>query len=383
VEKDRRCYVSTASTAASISLPPSPLGCRIGIARSRSTFQAPASARPLRHFSFDALADVVVELAAPEGAPILCLIAQFASPNKRQKERRVMILVTGSTGLIGSEVVRLLSRTNAPVRAFVRSPSRQEELPGVTWVSGDLSKPETLPAAFAGCTKLFLLTGNLENAAGLQRNAIAAARQAGVAHVVKLSAFGASPRSKSLIGRSHHQIEQELQESGMAWTMLRPHHFMQNLLGQADNIINDGVVYSSSGDGRIPFIDTRDIAAVAAVSLTQPNHTGQKYVITGSEALSYGQATDILANAIGRPLRFVDEPVDEARARLTKAGQPAWLVDSLLAIAAYQRAGGPTETITTVVADLTGKPPRTFAEFARDYTAAFQRPAAAYSRADT
>ena len=83
--------------------------------------------------------------------------------------------------------------------------------------------------------------------------------------------------------------------------------------------------------------------------------------------------TDILGRAIGRHLRFIDEPFDDARARLTKAGQPAWLVDSLLAIAAYQRAGGPTETITSVVADLTGEPPRTFAEFARDYAGAFLR----------
>ena len=210
----------------------------------------------------------------------------------------------------------------------------------------------------------------------LQRNAIAAARGAGVTHVVKLSAFGASPHSNSLIGRFHYEIERELQETGLAWTMLRPHHFMQNLLSQADNIINEGVVYSSSGDGRIPFVDTRDIAAVAAATLTQPGHTGKKYVVTGSEALSYREATEILGQAIGRPLRFVDEPFDQARARLTRAGQPAWLVDSLLAIAAYQRAGGPTETITSVVADLTGKPPRTFAEFARDYAARFQRPAA-------
>jgi len=287
-----------------------------------------------------------------------------------------MILVTGGTGLIGSEVLRLLSSTGVPARALVRNPSRARTLPGITWVSGDLAKPETLSSAFAGCTKLFLLTGNIENASELQQHAIRAARQAEMTHVVKLSAFGASPHSNSMIGRMHHQIEQVLQKAGLPWTMLRPHHFMQNLLSQADNIINDGVVYSSSGDGKIPFIDTRDIAAVAAVTLTEPGHTAKKYVITGGEALSYRQATGILGEAIGRPLRFIDEPFDEARARLTRAGQPSWLIDSLLAIAAYQRAGGPTETITSVVADLTGMPPRTFAEFARDYGAAFQRPSA-------
>lgn len=226
---------------------------------------------------------------------------------------------------------------------------------------------------FEGCTKLFLLTGNVENATELQHHAIVAARQAGVAHVVKLSAFGASPHSNSLIGRWHHQIEKELQESGLAWTMLRPHHFMQNLLAQAENIINDGVVYSATGDGKIPFIDTRDIAAVAVVTLTQPGHAGKKYVITGSEAISYRQATEIIGTVIGKRLRYLDESFDEARARLMQAGQSrhAGLIESTLALSAYQRAGGPTETITSIVADLTGKPPRTFAEFAFDYAAVF------------
>jgi len=282
-----------------------------------------------------------------------------------------MILVTGGTGSIGGEVVRLLSRAGTPARALIRNPKQQQDLPGVTWVTGDLGKAETLLSAFTGCTKLFLLSGNGETAGDLQHNALVAARQAGIAHVVKLSAFGASPKSNSLIGRLHYQIEKELEESGMAWTMLRPHHFSQNLLSQARNIIKDSVVYSSSGDGKIPFVDTRDIAAVAVVTLTQPGHKGKKYVVTGGEKISYREATDILSQAIGKPLRFIDEPPDEARARLIKEGQPAALVDSLLAIAAYQRAGGPTETMTSVVGDLTGRPPRTFAEFARDYAGAF------------
>src|SRR6476661_5041987 len=194
-----------------------------------------------------------------------------------------MILVIGGTGLIGGEVVRLLSQAGVPARALVRDSQSGHPLPGITWVIGDLALPETLPSVVAGCTKLFLLTGNSENAYELQRHALAAARQAGVTQVVKGSAFGASPHSTSMIGRMHYQIETDLQESGLAWTMLRPHHFMQNLLGQADTIINDGIVYSSSGDGKIPFVDTRDIAAVALVTLTRPGHHEKKYVITGSE----------------------------------------------------------------------------------------------------
>src|SRR5262245_14799097 len=149
----------------------------------------------------------------------------------------MMILVTGSTGAIGGEVVRLLSCAGTSARALIRNPNQRQELSGITWVTGDLGKPATLPSAFADCRTLFLLSGNGENAGDLQHNALWAARQAGIAHVVKLSAFGASPRSNSLIGRLHYQIEKELEESGMAWTMLRPHHFSQNLLSQAGNII--------------------------------------------------------------------------------------------------------------------------------------------------
>ncbi len=283
-----------------------------------------------------------------------------------------MILLTGATGLVGRDIVRLLSQRGYAARALVRNPQKARDLPGITWVAGDLAKPETLPAAFKGTKTLFLVSSIGEDTVALQHNAIEAARNAGITHIVKLSAFGASGHSKAPICLWHYQIEKEMQESGMDWTILRPHHFMQNLLTQTQYIINDGVVYSASGDGKIPYIDARDIAAVAAVTLTQPGHRGKKYVITGSEALSYRQATEIISKTIGRPLRFVDESPEDARARRNREGYPPAIAESAVAISAYQRAGGKTVTITSVVADLTGRPPRTFAEFARDHAAAFR-----------
>jgi uncharacterized protein YbjT (DUF2867 family) len=190
--------------------------------------------------------------------------------------------------------------------------------------------------------------------------------------IVKLSAFGASDHSKAPICLWHYRVEQEMQQSGIGWTILRPHHFMQNLLGQAQYIIKDGVVYSASGDGKIPYIDARDIAACAKAVLTQPGHDHKKYVLTGSEALSYRQATEIIGRTIGRELRFVPESPDEARARRTREGVPPAIIESILAIGAYQRAGGKTVTITSTVADLTGRPPRTFTEFARDHADVFR-----------
>ena len=283
-----------------------------------------------------------------------------------------MILVTGGTGGIGSELLRLLSQAGVGARALARNPQKTQKLPGITWVAGDLSRPETLTTAFQGVKTLFLNTSYYEGMVELQHNAIAAARAAGVTHVVKVSAFAASDHSRAPIGRWHHQVEKELQESGLDWTILRPHHFMQNLLAQAEYIIKEGAVYSASGDGKIPYIDFRDIAAVAFVTLTQPGHVGKKYVLTGSEAMLYRQAAEIIGAAIGKPLRFVDESPEDARARRVREGMPPAVIESALAIAAYQRAGGKTVTITSTVADLTGRPPRTVAEFAREHAAALR-----------
>ena len=283
-----------------------------------------------------------------------------------------MVLVTGGTGAVGSELLRLLSQAGVATRALTRNPQKAPTLPGITWVAGDLAKSETLTPAFEGAQKLFLLTSYYEDMVTLQHNAIAAARAAGVMHVVKVSAFAASDHSRAPIGRWHYQVEKELQESGMGWTILRPHHFMQNLLAQAEYIVKDGVVYSASGDGKIPYIDPRDIAAVAFVTLTQPGHLGKKYVLTGGEAISYRQAAEIIGATIGKPVRFVDESPDQARARRVREGLPPAVIESALAISAYQRAGGKTVTITNTIADLTGRPPRTVRDFVREHAAAFR-----------
>jgi len=284
-----------------------------------------------------------------------------------------VILVTGGTGLIGGEVLRRLSKTGVPSRALARDMKKTRPIPGVTWVGGDLGKPETLPRAFEGVTTLFLLTHYLEDMVELQHNAIAAARAAGVGQIVKVSAFAATPRSRAPIGRWHYQVEQEMEGSGMAWTILRPHHFMQNLLAQAEYVIKDSAIYSASGDGKIPYVDGRDVAAVAAVILAAPeHHRGKIYVVTGSEAISYRQAAAIIGTVIGKPVRFVDETPEDARARRIREGIPPAVIESILAIAAYQRAGGKTVTITTTIADLTGRPPLTVAEFVREHAASFR-----------
>ena len=181
------------------------------------------------------------------------------------------------------------SQQGVAARALVRNPQRAQNLPGITWVTGDLAKPETLPTAFKGAKTLFLVSSIGEDTVALQHNAIEAARNAGMTHIVKLSAFGASGHSTAPICLWHYQVEKEMQESGMDWTILRPHHFMQNLVTQTQYVISDGVVHSASGDGKIPYIGARDIATSAAVTLTEPGHHGKKYVITGARRFPTGR----------------------------------------------------------------------------------------------
>jgi len=280
--------------------------------------------------------------------------------------------VTGATGHIGSELLRLLSKQNVSVQALTRDPRRAPPLPGVDWVRGDLRDVQSLQGLLRGANRMFLLTSNSEDMRSLQVNAIEAARASGVAHVVKGSALGASDHSKSPIGKAHYEVERALQESGIPWTILRPHVFMQNFLDAAPTIAREGRIRAASGEGRIPFIDTRDIAAVAAVALTAPGHEGKKYVLTGPQALSYRDVARIIGKAVGRPVEYIAESPEEARERLVRAGSPPWMIESALALAAYQRAGGPTSEVSRAVEELLSRPPRSLAQFVQDHASVFR-----------
>jgi uncharacterized protein YbjT (DUF2867 family) len=283
-----------------------------------------------------------------------------------------MILVFGATGRIGGELISILSSKGVSTVAVTRAPEQARPLPGIRWAKADLAEPASMEGLLGGVKTMFLLTGNGPDLAALQITAIRAATRSGVEYVVKLSALGASDHSKSPIGRAHYEAEQEMVGSGMRWVILRPHVFMQNLLDQAPTIARAGRIFAAAGDGKVPFVDTRDIAAVAAVTLTHSGHDGKKYVLTGREALSYFDVARILSEAAGRPVTYVPLSLEEARDRMNRAGEAAWAIEGQLALAAYQRAGGPTALVHDAVRQLLGRPPRSLAEFAKDYATAFR-----------
>ena len=282
----------------------------------------------------------------------------------------MVITVTGSTGTIGSELLRLLSETGVATRAVYRHSHKIRDLPNVVWVRADLADSRVLEAVLAGSKRLFVLSDNMPGFGAQQIALINAAGSLGVRHVVKLSALGASGHSNSWIAREHYVVEQALQQqSAMTWTMLRPHAFMQNWLGDvAASVRAEGVFRSPIGDGRVPFIDTRDIAAVAAKTLLEPEaHAGKKYFLTGPEAVGYADVAAAISEATGHRVRYQPISMDEERTRLEALRIPPPIIDAMLAIATYQSAGGATSTVSDRVERILERPARSIHDFVQDY----------------
>ncbi|MET8234280.1 SDR family oxidoreductase [Micromonospora sp. NPDC005298] len=272
------------------------------------------------------------------------------------------ILITGATGTVSREVLRNLAGRQ-PVRALVRDLSRAPRLDGVDYTVGDLDSPATLTAAFQGVTTLWLLTPMGPAAPSQSMNAVWAARQAGVRHIVRLSAIGAAHDAPTRNGRLHALSDAELQASGIAWTILRPSFFMQNLLASKAG----EHLYGVFGDARVGAVDVRDIAAVGAEILIAPErHEGMVYTPTGPESITLDEAAHDIAEALGEPVRYVPQTAEQIRDNLLRAGLDTWSAEVL---AEYRVAYGSGwgDFTTDHVARVAGRPPRSFAQFARDH----------------
>jgi uncharacterized protein YbjT (DUF2867 family) len=278
-----------------------------------------------------------------------------------------MILVIGATGTVGGEVMRRLAAAGERVRALVRDPRKASQRPGeqVEYAVGDLDRPETLQAGLAGVERIFLLTRQSSRQVDQERGVIQAAAGAAVRHIVKLSVFHAEERSPLQVTRQHRQSERALQDSGLAYTILRPPFFMQNLLG----MIRGGAIYTAAEDGRIAMIDARDVAAVAAAALTSPQHQGQIYTPTGPQALSFDEVARILSEQTGEQIRHVRVPPDAVRDAVQASGRPGWFADDMARLHTML-AVGYENVLTEDVHTATGHPPRTLAQFARDFSSA-------------
>ncbi|MEV4176975.1 NAD(P)H-binding protein [Nonomuraea sp. NPDC049709] len=271
-----------------------------------------------------------------------------------------MIVVTGATGQVGGELVRLLAAAGERVTALSRRTVSFPE--GVRHSAGDLAEPASLKPALDGADALFLLVAGED-----PRAVLGEAVAGGIRRVVLLSSQGAGTRPHAY----GHPVafEQAVRESGLEWTILRPGGFDSNALAWAEPIRAHRTAAAPFGDVALPVIDPADIAEVAAAVLRQDGHGGRTYELTGPEPVTPRRRAAAIGGALGTEVRFVEQTEEEARAQMSRF-MPAPVVEGTLAI-----LGTPTAAERRVSPDverLLGRAPRTFADWAARNVAAFR-----------
>lgn len=288
------------------------------------------------------------------------------------------ITVFGATGKIGSELLQFLSAAGVPAIAVTRNKSKAVALPFVEWVEADMADKDSLHKTMANSRAVFLLSGMGTNFVDEQHRVIQVAAETGVGHIVKLSSAAAGKSSpthmaSSQIGRAHSTVEELLKTTGIPWTILQPTGFMQNWLGEfSERVKQERKIQEATGDGKRAYIDVRDIAEVAFNILTAPaQHLAATYVLTGGEAINYGQLATTLSQVVGEPVNYIALTLEEAKQRMEQKGLPPAMVQTFVAYAAVQR-NGEAEYVSNTVAAILGKPARTAAAFVNDYVGWFK-----------
>jgi uncharacterized protein YbjT (DUF2867 family) len=275
-----------------------------------------------------------------------------------------MILVTGANGTTGSEITSQLVAGGRPVRALLRRRENGAKLPqaGLEIATGSFEDIPSLDAAMKGVEAVFLISFEHPEQLALQANVIEAARRAGVRMIARLSASSADPESPDPLIRNHGKGDEQLAQSGLGHVLIRPQWFNQNFLTYCPG----GVIRLPAGEARLPFVDVRDIAAVAVKALTEPGHNGRAYVLTGPEALSHAEVAAILPAATGKHFVYEDVAPETYRRQLIEEGASAYYADLILNLFARMRQRGTAE-VHDDIRKVLGRPAISFRQFACDY----------------
>lgn len=271
------------------------------------------------------------------------------------------ILVIGGTGTVGTEVVRALTDKGAKVRVMARTLGAHS---GAEYVAGSLQSPETLGSAFDRVSKVYLLTPLAEDETELGLNAVRAARESGVRHIVFQSVHHAADAPHVPHFKTKLEIIEGLEASGIPYTVLSPNNFFQNDLGLEEPITRYGVYAAPIGGVGCSRVDVRDIGDAAAVTLLEDGHEGRDYPLVGPDILTGEQCAAVWARHLGRKVAYGGDDLD-AWVEDVSSMMPEWLVHDLCVMFAYFQEHGlkASEEEVEAVTRLLGRPPRSFDEF--------------------
>ena len=274
------------------------------------------------------------------------------------------ILVTGATGNIGSYVIPQLLEAGATVRALVRDISKASDLTeaGVTLYQGDFSDQETVNHAASDVDAILAITPAGPEAVSQGKVLLNAAKNSGSPYYVRLSAIGAAPDAPTENGRLHFQSDDALIKSGLPYTILRPHYFMQNIFGSLETIKTDGNMYWGMGDGKLGMIDVRDIADCFASLLLGSGHEGKIYTPTGPDTISFHDIADTISKGMGKPVTYVPISIEAVGEAIRNAGWGEWGANVMMD---YSRAyaGGWGDFTNDDVKIITSKKPCSLQQF--------------------
>jgi uncharacterized protein YbjT (DUF2867 family) len=278
------------------------------------------------------------------------------------------ILITGATGTVGGRLASALANVaDAQVRALVRNPEAAEPLrsSGIEVIAGSFEDSSALEHATRGVEIVVLITPTHERAADYAHAVIESSRRTGVRKIVRLSAIKAAAHGPTDNTRQHARTEHEIRASGLAFVVLRPQFFMQNLLGNANALIAESKLYSAVGDGRVAMIDARDVADCLEQVVLRSGFDGQVLELTGPNALSQAEVANALAKATGRPVELVLLEPEAVAEPMRRVGASDWVIRLMID---YMRAyrDGFGDFVTDAVEMITGRAPRGIASFARD-----------------
>jgi uncharacterized protein YbjT (DUF2867 family) len=289
------------------------------------------------------------------------------------------ILVTGSTGVVGKQVLEHLAGSGVQVHALTRTPEKAQFPHGVTAVQGDLSDVDGLRRAMSGISTLFLLAPNAADELTQALQALSVAREAGIKGVVYLSVFKGADYVDVPHFTSKHTVERMIEHCDLPATVLRPAYFIQNDVRQKEPLLTHGVYGMPIGAKGISMVDVRDIGEAAARELLRRERAADRlpretYELVGPEAITSESVASIWAGVLGRAVRYGGDDLDLLEQRL-KAAAPGWLAyDMRLMMNRYQQDGAvASKAEIDHLAALLGRQPRSYRDFAAETAAAWAK----------